>query len=104
MEYSFKWYGHFVPIAVDENEYILAYRMGWLYTINCSGVVVKISQMPFTLIDRLKESFRIVSRLFRKDIRCSCVTREGDVYFFKDIRERRKLRLFMLYQQRNPLL
>ena len=82
MKPTIKWYGHYSPIAAFRNNQILAYRNGWLYIINENGTKKKDVKLSFSLFDSIKECNRLFIRLFRRNIRTSCITENGNVYFF----------------------
>ena len=80
---AIKWYKHIVPVAVYDDNQILGYKNGWLCKMSSSGEISRICCLSNSLVDHLKESNRILSRLFRMDIKTSCILESGDVYFFK---------------------
>lgn len=79
---SAKWYKNTQPIAVLHNE-IIAYKKGKIIKMreNQISVVCKIS---FSITDKFKESSHILKRLFRKEIRCVCYTKNRQLLFFKN--------------------
>lgn len=81
---SIKWYKNIVPIAVYEDGQILGYKNGWLCTMTENGKFSYICSLSNSFVDHLKESSRLLMRLFRRDIRTSCILESGDVFFFKD--------------------
>lgn len=83
MVLTVKWLSRFSPIAVYEDGQILGYKKGWLYKINEKGDFQQICKMANSIVDQVKESIRVLVRLFRRDIKASCILETGEVYFFR---------------------
>ena len=83
MKVSVEWIGRYSPIAVLKNGQILVYSKGWLYKIDKHNNTHKICKLPYSLTDALKESNRLLYRMFRREIRTSCITESENVFFFK---------------------
>ncbi len=81
---SIKWYKHIVPIAVYDDNQVLGYKNGWLCKMAANGEISNICNLSNSFVDLVKENNRLLARMFRKDIKTSCILKTGDVYFFKD--------------------
>ena len=81
---TIKWYKQIVPIAIYADKTVLGYKNGWLCKMSVSGEITKICPFFRTFVDRVKESSRLTSRMFRTDVKTSCILPCGDVYFFKN--------------------
>lgn len=84
MGMAIKWLRGFFPIVIYEDNQILGYQSGCLYKVNANGDLKQVCKMPVSFVDRIKESNRLFARLFRSDIKASCITESGEVYFFKN--------------------
>lgn len=81
---SIKWYKNIVPIAGYKDGQILGYKNGWLCIMTENGKMSNICSLSNSYVDHVKESNRLLARLFRRDIKTSCILESGDVFFFKD--------------------
>ena len=79
-----EWYRGFVPIAGYDNNQILGYKNGRLCKMLQNGRISDICGFSNGLVGCIKESNRLLSRLFRTDIKSACVLKTRDVYFFKN--------------------
>lgn len=80
---SIRWYKHIVPVAVYKDNQVLGYKNGWLCRMTAGGEISNICSLSNSFVDQVKESNRILARLFRTDIKTSCILESGEVYFFK---------------------
>lgn len=80
---SIKWYGNQEPISLRPDGRIITYRNSAFYCVNMEGKAELLCSMDTTMGDGLKDCLRIVQRLLRRDIRCSCVDTEWKTYFFR---------------------
>ena len=80
---SIRWYKHIVPVAVFEDNQVLGYKNSCLCRMTASGEISNICSLSNSFVDHVKESNRILARLFRTDIKTICILQSGDVFFFK---------------------
>lgn len=79
-----EWHRGFVPIAGYDNNQILGYKNGHLCKMDQNGQISNICDFSNSVVDYIKESNRLLSRLFRRDIKTVCALQSGEVYFFKN--------------------
>lgn len=79
---SARWYKGYQPIAVMPKG-IIVYKKGNILKLQ-DGKMSIIANVRLSASERLKESVSLLRRLYRREIRCSCVDGHGNVLFFKN--------------------